>query len=81
MEKILYSVDIAKNVFQLHYIDEEADTKSLKLSRGRFFEFLVGRAPGIVAMEACATAHYWGRQLMSMGHEVRLLPGLFNALG
>jgi hypothetical protein len=32
MEKVLYSVDIAKNVFQLHYIDEEANTKSLKLA-------------------------------------------------
>ncbi|MGA7965035.1 MAG: IS110 family transposase [Gammaproteobacteria bacterium] len=74
MEKILYSVDIAKNVFQLHYIDEDTNTKSFKLSRGRFSEFFVGRTPGIVAMEACATAHYWGRQMMNMGHEVRLLP-------
>jgi transposase len=74
MNKALYSADIAKNVFQVHYVAEGGATKSLKLSREKFAAFFAGCQPAIVAMEACATAHYWGRQLAVMGHEVRLLP-------
>jgi transposase len=45
-----------------------------KLSRGQVLVFLTGLPKCVVAMEACATAHYWAREIGKLGHEVRLLP-------
>src|SRR5262245_57981993 len=61
-------LDIAKNVFQVHGIDAaEKVVVRKRLRRRQVLEFLVG-------MEACATAHYWARELTKLGHEVRLMP-------
>jgi transposase len=62
-------------VFQLHWV--EADTGSierLKLKRSQMLEWFAARQPALVAMEACGGAHEWGRELVNLGHEVRLLP-------
>jgi len=40
-------------------------------------QLLKAQTPGIVAMEACATSHYWGRFARSFGHEVRLIPPIY----
>jgi len=45
-----------------------------KLSRGQVLAFFTDLPKCIVAMEACATAHYWAREIGRLGHEVRLLP-------
>ena len=45
-----------------------------KLSRGKLLSFLASQPRCVVAMEACASAHYWGREIMTLGHEVRLVP-------
>ena len=45
-----------------------------KLTRGRLVAFFAELPPCVVAMEACSSAHHWGRQLMALGHEVRLIP-------
>lgn len=74
-EVTVIGVDLAKSVFQLH--GAAADGRVVfrkKLSRLQFRKFLQDRAPCLVAMEACATAHYWGREISAMGHEVRLIP-------
>ena len=42
-----------------------------KLSRGKFLSFLEAQPPCMVAMEACAGAHHWGREIRALGHEVR----------
>ncbi len=47
------------------------------VSRTKMEQMLKGQAPYIVAMEACATSHYWGREAQSCGHEVRLLPPIY----
>lgn len=68
-------LDLAKNVFQLHGAD--AVGKAVlrrKLRRGQVLEFFAKLPPCLVAMEACAGAHFWGRELTRLGHDVRLIP-------
>ena len=48
-----------------------------KLGRGKLLGFLASRPPRTVAMEACASAHYWGREILALGHEVRLVPPVY----
>ena len=66
---------LAKHVFQVHGADASGRVVIRKqLRRGQVLEFF-GRQPRcVVAMEACASAHFWGRELGRLGHEVRLIP-------
>jgi len=67
--------DLAKNVFQVHGIDATEKVVIRKpLRRGQVIKFFAGLSPCLVGMEACASAHYWGRELTRLGHEVRLMP-------
>nr|WP_241391582.1 IS110 family transposase [Yersinia frederiksenii]ULG19896.1 IS110 family transposase [Yersinia frederiksenii]ULG19971.1 IS110 family transposase [Yersinia frederiksenii] len=75
---ILIGIDLAKNVFHLHAIDSKGEkVKAAKLSRLKFAEYLYRSEPVIVAMEACASSHYWGRLCSSLGHEARLISPQF----
>ena len=68
-------LDIAKNVFQLHGVDAAGNVLLRKqLRRGDVLRFFSGLSPCLVGMEACATAHYWARELVKLGHTVRLMP-------
>ena len=68
-------LDIAKNVFQVHGIDAaEKVVVRKQLRRGQVMKFFTALQPCLVGLEACATAHYWGRELRKLGHEVRLMP-------
>lgn len=72
---VTYAVDIAKNVFQLHWVDPATtQSRRKKLSRGRLIEFFASLRPARVVMEACGGAHHWARRLGAMGHAVELLP-------
>lgn len=74
----IVGVDLAKRVFQLHGADcSGAAVFRKKLSRGGFRQFITKTAPCLFAMEACATAHYWARELRRLGHEVRLISPVF----
>ena len=68
-------IDLAKNVFQVHGVDA-SDKPVLKkqFRRGQVIEFFGKLPPCLVGMEACATAHYWARELTKLGHTVRLMP-------
>lgn len=71
-------VDIAKSVFQVHYVDQETgEVVNRPIKRARFLEFFVNRAPCLIGMEACGGAHHWARQLTAMGHEVKLMAAEF----
>ncbi|MDR7010093.1 IS110 family RNA-guided transposase (plasmid) [Paraburkholderia strydomiana] len=71
-------VDIAKNVFQVHYIDAETgEIVNKPIRRAKFLEHFVNRAPCLIGMEACSGAHHWARQLTKMGHQVKLMPAAF----
>lgn len=71
----IVGVDLAKRVFQVHGADSEGRALfRRKLSRAQFRKFIASLDPVILAMEACASAHYWGRVAQAAGLEVRLVP-------
>ena len=71
----IVGLDLAKRVFQVHAAGSDgAVVLRRKLSRGQILAFFTELPKCIVAMEACATAHYWAREIGKFGHEVRLLP-------
>lgn len=68
-------LDLAKSVFQIHGVNDLGEVVMRKrLRRGQVLAFFADLPPCLVGMEACATAHYWGRELRALGHEVRLMP-------
>ena len=82
MTKIsMIGLDLAKNVFQVHGIDEFGNVVLRKqLRRSQVEAFFAKLPPVIVGIEACGSAHYWGRVLEKLGHEVRMMsPGYVKA--
>ncbi|QOK90938.1 IS110 family transposase [Ralstonia pseudosolanacearum] len=78
MNSIAVGVDIAKQVFQVHYIDQETgEIVNRQLKRAKFLEHFANRARCLIGMEACGGAHHWARELTKLGHEVRLMPAEF----
>ena len=74
-DDIIIGVDLAKNVFQLHGARRDGHLLfRKKLSRSQFAKFCKEHPRCLIAMEACATAHYWARELEKLGHVVRLIP-------
>jgi transposase len=70
----MIGVDLAKNVFQLHGASMTGEVLfRKKLSRGQFLRFMGSHPAAIVVLEACGSAHHWARELMSQGHEVKLI--------
>ena len=69
------AVDLAKNVFEIAVSRKPGKVhERLRLSRSRFRTFFVERQPALFVMEACGSAHYWGRAIQAAGHDVVLLP-------
>ena len=63
----IIGIDLAKRVFQLHGAGSDGSVIFCKkLSRGRLLPFLASQPPCVVAMEACATAHDWGREIEAL---------------
>jgi transposase len=75
---IVYGVDLAKSVFQMHWVDPETgEVMNKQFKRAGFLSHFANRAPCLIGMEACGGSHHWARQLIKMGHQVRLMPGEF----
>ena len=74
-EVSVIGLDLAKHVFQVHGADAAGWVVIHKrLRRAQVLEFF-GRQPRcILAMEACSSAHFWGREIRRLGHEMRLIP-------
>jgi transposase len=73
--KTVVGIDIAKRVFQLHWLDPETgEIVSRQLKREQFLAHFANRAPCLIGMEACGGAQHWARQLVAMGHQVKLMP-------
>ena len=73
-------IDLAKNVYQLHGVDRFGKTMwKRRLKRHQWFKVLLDKIePGCeIGMEACASAHHWGRELQSRGYTVKLIPPQF----
>jgi transposase len=74
----IIGIDLAKNVFQAHRSDRTGRKLfSTKLSRGQVLTFLSKVESFVLAMEACASAHHWGRQISKLCHEVKLIPPIY----
>ena len=68
-------LDLAKNVFQIHAISANGEVVIRRqLRRAEVLKFFAGLPSCLIGMEACASAHHWARELMVLGHEVRLMP-------
>lgn len=78
MAIVRVGLDIAKLVFQVHGVDELGKAKLKKtLSRSEMLEFFARLPPCLIGIEACASAHYWARELRRLGHDARLMASQF----
>jgi transposase len=69
------AIDLAKSVFQLHGVDRAGvPVLRRQVRRGQLLQLIAQLPVCLVAMEACASAHYWGRQIRAFGHQVKLIP-------
>lgn len=67
-------IDLAKNVFQVHGVDERGKAVLRKqLKRAQFLLFFSNLPPCLIGMEACGSAHHWARKLQGLGHTVKLI--------
>jgi transposase len=75
MQIKVVGLDIAKQVFQVHAADIEGrPVAKLRLRRAQVLDYFRSLPPCLVGIEACATGHHWARELMVLGHDVRLMP-------
>ena len=69
----LLAIDLGKRSFHIYGIDSEGVIVSRRISRSKLIETIEELAPEAIAMEACASAHYWARCWLAAGREVRLI--------
>ena len=78
MEITTIGLDLAKNVFQVHGVNERGRSVLRKqLKRDQVAPFFANLPPCLIGIEACASAHHWARKLQSFGHTVRLMAPQF----
>jgi len=71
-------LDLAKNVFQLHGVDASGEVVLRRqLRRRQLLAFFKTLPPCLIGVEACATSHYWARELQAVGHTVRIMPASY----
>jgi transposase len=71
-------LDIAKQVFQVHGVDERGKARvSKQLARTQVLKFFAQLPPCLIGIEACGSAHYWGREFTKLGHTVKLMAAQF----
>src|SRR6267154_3216207 len=74
MKVNVVGVDIAKRVIQLHWFDAATgQSMSMQVKRGKFLEHFANREPSLVGMESCGGSQHWARELIKLGHEVKLM--------
>ena len=75
MQITTVGLDLAKNVFQVHGINAKGEgVVRRRLRRAQVFDFFAGLEPCLIGLEACGTAHFWARELVGLGHQVRIMP-------
>jgi len=71
-------LDLAKSVFQVHGVDAEGvAVLRQRLTRARMLKFFARLPPCLIGIEACASSHYWARELIALGHDVKLMPAQY----
>ena len=74
----IIGLHLAKNVFQVHGSDGTGSVLlRKKLRRDQMLGFFAKQPSCTVAMEACSSSHYWGREIGNLGHQVRLIPPVY----
>ena len=74
----IIGIDLAKRSFQVHGARPDGSVAfRKKLSRAKVLEFVASQPRCVVAMEACATSHHWGRAFEDLGHDVKLIPPVY----
>jgi transposase len=72
---VTIGLDIAKSVFQVHGVDESGTVVIRRQVRwAQLLAFFAKQPSCLIGIEACATAHHWARELIKLGHQVRLMP-------
>ena len=75
MSVVTIGLDLAKSVFQVHGVDAAGyAVLRRRLGRSELAAFFAKQPPCLVGMEACSSAHHWARELVRLGHRVRLIP-------
>jgi len=75
MQITTIGLDLAKSIFQVHGVDATGQVVVRKsLRRSQMLAFFTKLPPCLVGIEACGTSHHWARELIKLGHEVRLMP-------
>jgi transposase len=78
MQVSIIGLDLAKNIFQLHGVDENGKVVvTRQLRRSQVVDFFRKQPACLIGMEACATAHHWARELTMLDHTVRLMPASY----
>ena len=78
MQVTTIGVDLAKNVFQVHGISRDGEVVfNRALRRSQVLAFFERLEPCLVGMEACGTSHHWARELIRLGHDVKLIPPVY----
>lgn len=78
MEVTTIGLDLAKNVFQVHGVDEKGKAVLRKrLTRKQMLPFFANMKPCLIGMEAQGACHYWSRELKALGHEVKVMSPQF----
>jgi transposase len=75
MKNTTIAIDLAKSVFEIGISDRPGHVaRNHRLSRSELAPFVAAQPPATILMEACSSAHYWGRKFEGFGHDVKLLP-------
>ena len=78
MQVTTVGLDLAKNIFHVHGVTEDAEVAfNRPLRRSQVLAFFDRLAPCLIGVEACASSHYWARELSKLGHSVRLMPPMY----
>ena len=79
MAIVTAGIDLAKNVFAIHGVDEAGKPALVRpnVSRAKLMEIIAGLPPCLIGMEACSGAHHWAREFQKYGHSVRLMAPKF----
>jgi transposase len=71
-------LDLAKSVFQLHAVDDRGNIVVRRaLRRAQVLDYFRKLPPCLVGMEACASAHYWAREIAALGYDTKLIPPIY----
>jgi transposase len=75
---VTIGLDLAKSVFQVHGVDAAGEViVRRQVRRSQLLQFFAKQPACLVGMEACASSHYWARELIALGHEVKLMPAQY----